>query len=299
MNKLSGKAGGYASISLVCVFWGISFISTKICFQWFTPFSLAATRFVMASIILFIAVKLKEKSVRAERGDYKKLFFAGFTGVFLYFTFENVGLKFLPASLASILLSVIPAFAAIVDRIALKVPLTKGKLTSIALSILGVTLVVGFNVEADPQSLAIGSVLMILSALSWVVYSYMTAPLQAKYSSLTISFYQTFFGAICFCLFLPFNPVNLEGFNAQGLVNLLFLGIICSALCYILYNYAIRHLQVIVCSIFINIMPIVTIIASMFILGERITALQVVGTILIISAVFLITKQEGPESSSK
>lgn len=288
----SNKASAYVSISFVCVFWGISFISTKICFQWFTPFSLAAVRFIMASVILFIIVKLKEKNVVIDKQDYKKFFLAGFTGVFLYFAFENIGLQYLPASLASILLSAIPAFAAIVDSFVLKVPFTKKKFISIALSMLGVAFAVGFNVEADSRSILIGSILMILAALSWVVYSYMTAPLQNKYSSIIISYYQSLFGALCFIVFLPFNPIDLTGFNAIGFINLTFLGVVCSALCYLFYNYSIRKLSVLVCSIFINIMPIITIIVSIFVLDEKFTLLQFLGTALIIFSVFLITQPE-------
>ena len=292
----SNKASAYVSISFVCVFWGISFISTKICFQWFTPFSLAAVRFIMASVILFIIVKLKEKNVVIDKQDYKKFFLAGFTGVFLYFAFENIGLQYLPASLASILLSAMPAFAAIVDSFVLKVPFTKKKFISIAISMLGVALAVGFNVEADSKSILIGSILMILAALSWVVYSYTSAPLQHKYSSIIISYYQSLFGALCFIVFLPFNPIDLTGFNAIGFFNLIFLGVVCSALCYLFYNYSIRKLSILVCSIFINIMPIITIIVSIFVLDEKFTLLQFLGTVLIVFSVFLITQ---PEKATK
>lgn len=292
MSNTTNKASAYVSISFVCIFWGISFISTKICFQWFTPFSLAAVRFIMATAILFIVVKLKEKNVVIQKGDYKKFFLAGFMGVFLYFAFENVGLKYLPASLASILLSAIPAFAVTIDFFYLKIPFTRAKFLSILLSIFGVALVVGFNVEAEVKDLIIGSILMLLSALSWVLYSYMTTPLHERYSSIVISYYQNLFGALCFIVFLPFAPINLTGFNAVGLINVLFLGIICSALCYLLYNYAIKILKVMVCSVFINVMPIVTIVASVIILDEKVTLLQLVGASLIIASVFLITKPQ-------
>ena len=291
MNN-SNKTGAYISISSVCIFWGISFISTKICFQWFTPFSLAAVRFIMASVILFFIVKFKEKNVAIDKSDYKMFFLAGFTGVFLYFAFENIGLLYLPASLASILLSTIPAFAAVVDSFILKVPFTKKKFISISLSMLGVALAVGFNVEAELKDILIGSVLMILAALSWVVYSYMTAPLHSKYSSIVISYYQNLFGALCFIVFLPFTHINLTGFNAIGFINLTFLGVVCSALCYLLYNFSIKKLNVLICSIFINIMPIITIITSIFVLNEKFTLLQFLGTVLIIISVFLITQPE-------
>lgn len=296
MNSSNNMVKSYSAMSFACVFWGISFISTKICFQWFTPFSLAAVRFIIASVILFFVVKFKEKGVVVEKSDYTRLFFSGFIGVFLYFAFENIGVKYLSASLASILLSSIPAFAVVIDCLVLKMPLTKNKSASIVLSMLGVGLVVGFNAEPAGGNLVLGSILMVLSAISWVIYSYMSAPLRGKYSPTVISYYQNLFGALCFILFLPFNPIDLTGFTAVGFLNLFFLGAICSAGCYLLYNYAIGHISVMICSVFINTMPIITIAASMLILGEKITPIQVVGTILIISSVFLITQ---PEKAAK
>lgn len=281
----------YAAIISVCIFWGFSFISTKLCLQWFSPFALAFYRFFIASIILLIAVLVKEKSLKIDKCDIFKFVIMGFTGVFLYFTFENTALKMLSASLASLILAALPAFALIADFIVFKKKFTKAKTLSVIISMLGVGLVVGFNSNENSSSLVLGIILLVLSLISWIIFSYISMPLQNKYSSLKATFYQTIFGALFFLIALPFSFSNLDGFNAIGIINLLFLGIICSAICYLLYNYAIKHLNIVVSCIFINLMPIITVIASIIILDESINLVQILGSILIIGSVFIVSKE--------
>ncbi len=288
----------YISILLVCLFWGFSFISTKICLQWFTPFSLAFFRFLIASIILFIVLKVSEKDIRIEKKDISRFVLCGFSGVFLYFAFENLAIEMLSASLAAIFLALLPAFAIFADYIFLKAPFTKSKVISVSMSVLGAIFVAGFNIDNN-SNMVLGIILIILSVVSWIAFSYLSAPLQQKYSPLKSTFYQSLFGTIFFLMALPFGMPSFEGFNMTGILNLIFLGVICSAICYILYNFALKHISIVICSIFINLMPIITVVASMFILNEKINPMQAIGAALIIGSVFVVTnKQEKGVSNS-
>ena len=281
----------YILIIFVCFFWGFSFISTKICLQWFTPFSLAFFRFLIASFILFFILILTEKNLKIERNDIFRLSLCGFFGVFLYFAFENLAIKMLSASLSSIFIALSPMFAIFVDYFILKEAITKRKAIGVTLSIIGACLVAGFNIDGN-SNMVLGIILILLSVFSWIIFSYLSAPLQQKYSPIKNTFYQSLFGTLFFLITLPFNSTSLIGINMTGILNLLFLGVMCSAICYILYNYALKHISVVVCSIFINLLPIVTIIASMFILNETINLIQAIGAALIIGSVFIVTKKE-------
>ncbi len=295
---MSNTIKSYISILLVCFFWGFSFISTKVCLQWFTPFSLAFYRFLIASIILFFALKLNEKDIKIDKKDIIRFIVCGFSGVFLYFAFENLAIEMLSASLAAIFLALLPAFAIFADYFILKAPFTRAKTLSVCLSVIGAGLVAGFNMDGNSETMILGIVLIVLSVVSWIAFSYLAAPLQKKYSPLKATFYQSVFGTIFFLISLPFSMPNFEGFNMTGLLNLLFLGVICSAVCYLFYNFAIKHISIVICSIFINLMPIVTIVASMFILNEKINLMQAIGAIFIIGSVFLVTKSEEKKINS-
>ena len=194
----------------------------------------------------------------------------------------------LSASLTAVLLALLPAFTVVADYIVLKAPFTKKKLLSVTMSVIGAILVAGFNISSTPN-MFYGIILIVLSLLSWIAFCYLSAPLQKKYNTLKATFYQSLFGMLFFLLTLPFNLPNLQGITYTAILNVVFLGAVCSALCYLLYNYAIKNISIVIASVFINIMPLVTIVASLFILSETITVMQIIGSILIIGSVFVIT----------
>ena len=296
---MNSKFKSYIFILLVCLFWGFSFISTKICLQWFTPFSLAFFRFLIASIILFVTIKLTEKDMRIDKKDIVRFVLCGFCGVFLYFSFENLAIEMLSASLAAIFLALLPAFAIFADYFILKAPFTREKVLSVSLSVIGAAMVAGFNLDEGSENMVLGIILIVLSVVSWIAFSYLSAPLQNKYSPLKTTFYQSIFGSLFFLVSMPFSPPSFEGFNMVGLLNLMFLGVICSAACYLFYNFAIKHISIVICSIFINLMPIITIIASMVILDEKINFMQAIGAMLIIGSVFIVTKKDEKKSNAE
>lgn len=288
----------YFFILSVSLFWGFSFISTKICLQWFTPFSLAFFRFLIASVVLFLTLKLTKQDIKIDKKDIGRLVLCGLFGVFIYFATENLAIKMLSASLTSIFLALLPAFTIIADYIVLKSPFTKQKVFSVFLSVIGAVLVAGFNINGS-ENMLLGVILIVLSMIAWVIFSYLSLPMQNKYHPLKVTFYQNLFGMFFFMLTMPFNIPSFEGFNMTGLLHMLFLGVICSAICYLFYNIAIKHISLVICSIFLNLMPIITIAASMFILNEKINFIQGIGAALIIGSVFVATSKSNKESDAK
>ncbi|QSX05535.1 EamA family transporter [Sedimentibacter sp. zth1] len=295
---MNNKIKSYISITLVTFFWGLSFISTKICLKWFTPISLAFYRFLIATIVLFIILILTEKNLKIDKTDIFKIVLMGFTGMFLYFTFENLALSLMSASLASVLIALMPAFAVLGDFFILKKPISKVKIISVLISIVGACLVAGFNSEENSKNLVLGIILIMVSLVSWLAYNYLSIPLQKKYSTIKITFYQTVFGTLFFLICLPFSRTNFANFSSVGLLNLLFLGVLCSAVCYLLYNYSLNHIDVVICSIFINLMPIITVTASVIILHEKVSLIQILGTSLVILSVFVATKEKSSNISN-
>lgn len=77
--------------------------------------------------------------------DIPILALSGFIGVSAYFYFANNGIQYISASSASIVIAAIPIFTLIAEIIFLKAELTKKKIISVAVSFLGVYLIVGFS----------------------------------------------------------------------------------------------------------------------------------------------------------
>ena len=287
----NSKSIGYFSILATVLIWGISFISTKASLDYFNPISLAFWRFFIGIIALYIIKKIKYPEIKMAKEDRKLFFAGGITGVFLYFMFENYGMKYLTASTASILIAVIPVFTMVSETIINKEKITPKKAVSVILSVVGVIFIVGFDPQRNITDMVIGSILILLASISWVVYTFLSKPLYKKYTTITITYYQTLIGFVFFALLMPFNNTNIFNLPLSIYIHVIYLGVLSSAAAYLLFIYALEYLEATVCNIFINLIPVVTVSAGIIFLGEEITIVQGIGALIIIFSILLLTYQ--------
>ncbi|ADG82053.1 DMT family transporter [Thermincola potens] len=277
----------FAAITLVMIFWGLSFLSIKVSVAALGPMSLALSRFAIASLLLFTFLKIREPGTRLERKDTLLMAVSGIIGITVYFFFENNGVKLTTASTASIIIGTIPLLTILADFIFCGNRVTWSKGFGVAMSVIGVYLIVK---ESGDLSFAsrhfIGNLMMFGAAFSWVFYSLLTRPLGQRYSRLAVTTYQTLFGTAAIVPFALFETNKWDALNWVVVGNVLFLGFFCSALGYYFYVYAMGELGVDISSLFINLIPVVTVVSSYFILGEKITSTQMIGGGIIVLAVY-------------
>jgi len=289
---MSERRKALAAINLCVLFWGFSFISIKITVAVFPPMSLGLLRFAMALIFLFF-IKLKlAPNEKLRLKDIPLLVGAGLSGVTLYFFFENNGVSLVTASEASIAIGSIPVLTMIADWISGKITRNKDRpqvgprqWIGAFISIAGVWLVAGVSFAISGS--VTGYIYMAGAAVSWVAYSLLTRPLFTRCSRIYIVFWQTVAG---FIGFIPFSIMELPYWGTPDLtviLHLVFLGVFCSALGYWLYARSLEILGMSISAIFINLVPLLTVIFGFIIMKDRLTPLQLVGAALVIGGVYL------------
>ncbi len=303
---MTNKQKGLAAIIACVLFWGFSFISIKVSVAVFPPMTLGMVRFAIALVFLyFMKLKLAPKERLVIR-DIPWLFGAAITGVTLYFYFENTGISMVTASEASIIVAAVPVLTMVAEYIGdsigyhrakkkaadnpdaavpQKTTLTARRWIGAGVSVIGVWFVVGASL-AISGSIA-GYLYMLGSAISWVFYSFLTRKLFSTRSRIYIVFWQSFFG---FIGFIPFALMEMSRWGRPAPVvwmHVVFLGICCSALAYWLYAMSMDYLGVSIASVFINLIPVVTVIFGFFLLGDRLSLFQWIGAGLVIAGVYL------------
>jgi drug/metabolite transporter (DMT)-like permease len=282
--------------------------------------TLGAVRFAIAIAALFLMyrfssewqskrlqVEEKKDANRKFKSDIPLLIGSGFSGVTFYFFFENNGVARVTASEASIITAAIPVLTMIADWFAAKLSSHEYAPHNSAphlgwkswlgafISIAGVVLVAGVSFFLSGS--ISGYVYMGGAALCWVAYSLLTRPLfNRKRSRLYIVFWQNFFG---FLGLLPFALLEYKSWGDPTLkvmLHVIFLALGCSALGYWLYAHAMEELGVSTTSVFINLIPVVTVIAGFIVLHERLTLLQGAGAALVLAGVYLTIL---PQSADK
>lgn len=286
MNKTTT---GHIAALITIVIWGTTFISTKILLVDFAPIEILFFRFLLGLLVLIIVypkrLKLKDRK--------QELTFAaaGLCGICLYYLLENIALTYTMASNVGVIISIAPFFTAVLSHIFMK---TEEKLKAqffvgFFVAMVGICLISfnGRELELNP----IGDILAVVAALVWSVYSLLTRKISS-YGYNTIQTTRRIFtyGIVFMLPFLFVFDFNLDiqkVVKPEYALNLIYLGIGASALCFVTWNYAVKILGAVKTSVYIYMVPVITVATSVIVLKEKITWVSAIGTILTLTGLFL------------
>lgn len=282
----------YLYVSIVAVLlWSTSFVATKIAYTSFTPLTLGAARFVIAAVILGIILLCKKDKTKPPIKDIGLMSVSGVLGTTIYFGLENIGVEITTASNAAIIVASYPAITALIEFLfyRIKIPWIKG--LGIAIAMFGV-----FQISYNPQSQEgeqqlIGNIILIVAGFVFAFYNFTTRKVVKKYSMITISFYQTVAGAITFIPIAFIEKSSWKIPSIESFLMLLYLGIFCSVIAFLLYNYGLRKLSSSSAVTLMNLVPIFGVLFSVIILHEVVRISQVIGGIIVILGVVLSVRE--------
>lgn len=275
----------------VVVIWGTTFVSTKVLLHHgLNPIEIMFYRFILAYIcILFISHKrLWANNLK----DEFMLMLSGLTGGTLYFIAENTALEITQASNVALLVCTTPIFTALFAKWIYKEPLRKNMLIGSLIALIGVALVV-FSGSVLLKINPLGDFLSIVAALMWAFYCLVLKPLGGRYSTSFITRKVFFYSIVSLILYFIFDPLEVKTtvlFQPVVVLNLLFLGIIASMLCFIAWNAAVKVLGPSQTANYIYVQPMSTLVLSSIILSEVITITSLIGALCIIGGVYLAEK---------
>lgn len=283
------QALGHTAAFITILIWGTTFISTKILLEDFQPVEILFFRFVLGFLALLIVYPKRLKGTTAKQ----EITFAaaGLCGICLYYLFENIALTYTLTSNVGVIISVAPFFTAILSRIFMKTgeKLKVNLFVGFVVAMVGICLISfnGSKLEINP----IGDILAIAAALIWAVYSLLTRKISGYGYNTILTTRRIFIYGIIFIIptliFFDFNPDFTKMANGKYLFNLIFLGFGASALCFVTWNYAVKLLGAVRTSVYIYIVPVITVTASALILHEEITIVSVIGTVLTLGGLIL------------
>jgi len=275
------------------IFWGMSFIWTKIVFRYYGPITTIFFRLLISVIILTLFIFWKNDH-KIKKEDYKRFFILAIFQPFLYFLGENFGVYFVSPTIASLVVSTIPVITPIFAYFLINEKLNIYNISGLIISFLGVVLVLTASNSSLQFSLK-GVSILIVAVFSGVGYAIIAKPLTKKYSSLSIVWVQNLIGVFLFLpLFLgfEFNEFIATPITRELTSSLLALAVFASSLAFISMTTAIRHLGVNRTNVFLNLVPVVTAIGAFIVMGTSLALQEIIG-ILIVVVGLLLTQFKG------
>lgn len=283
-------ARGHISAIITIIIWGTTFVSTKILLEDFQPIEILFFRFVLGLLALYIAyphflvVKSKKEEI--------SFLFAGLSGVCLYYLLENIALTYTLASNVGVIISIAPFFTAFFTHFFIK---TEERFNirffiGFVLAIAGICLI-SFSENTNVQINPIGDLLAVFAAVVWAIYSVLSRKITSYGYNVVQTTRRIFLYGILFmipALFLFDFKLQLSRFmEVENFINILFLGFGASALCFVTWNMAVKILGAVKTSVYIYLVPVITIVTSVIVLKERITVWIVIGTIMTLFGLFI------------
>ncbi|MDA8218233.1 MAG: DMT family transporter [Dehalococcoidales bacterium] len=279
---------------LVTVFiWGTTFPATKVALQDVPPFMLTVLRFVLGGAVL-LPLALSERRRQPIRLTWRELAIPGLVGGTLYFAFQNVGMVYTSASKSSLILASVPALTAVLSVLLLGERMWFLRAAGVIASILGVVvIIVGTEGAVLSTEGMLGDLLIVGSAISWPVYTILSKGLEGRATPALFSAATMGFGALFLLPLVGYELLTspMPAPTPAGWVAIAYLGLVASAVTFLLWNYALAKVDASEAAVYINLVPVVAVASSVVFLGESVTPAHVLGGLLVVAGVWAASSQ--------
>lgn len=288
--KSTTHALAYAAMIAVTIFWGLSFVATKIALETFPTFTLVFIRFSVAAFFFFLLMLIRGFPKFSGR-VHAQIFVTALFEPGLYFIFETIGLQYTSAPKAALMIATIPMAVLVFAFLFIGERTSGTSIIGIGLSLIGISILVigdpGFSWQFEGSLL--GDLLIMGAVITAAMYMVCARNLGKKHTALDITGLQMIYGALLYTpLFIWELPaVNWSAISNRSVVALAYLALFATCAAFLFCNYALTKLPVGKASIFINGIPVVTAIGAWVILGETLTLIQICGGIIVLTAVFV------------
>jgi drug/metabolite transporter (DMT)-like permease len=274
------------------IFWGASFVATKYLLDFISPETIISMRLILAVILLFIIALLTKSKFNLKLKNQINIFILALVGVF-HLWIQITGMKFTSASNTGWIIGTAPVFIALLGLVFLKEKISLINFIGILIAILGLLLLIG---KGNPLKIEFlknkGDFLVLASAFTWGVYSIINKKISLDYSPLIIILYLFIMMAV---IIIPFN-INYQAIQSinnltlTGWISILFLGLFCSGISYVIWAFALRDLEAKKVGAYLYFEPLVTVTAAWLLLNEEITFLILYSGFIITAGVILVNR---------
>jgi drug/metabolite transporter (DMT)-like permease len=294
----------FYTVTLAVIFWGSSFVATKIVLRELNPTTIIPVRFGMG--VLVLAVANFRKSFRPIRlKAIPKLALLGFLGIALHGWLQATGLKTVAATVTAWVIATIPVFVALLGWAFLGERLSLVQIAGIVIAAVGALAVVS---GGDLRALfagrvgTVGDILIGISALNWAIFTVLSKRVlgsethhlmgegNGRGDPVRMMLYVMAFGWIFSLpgMILDKGWLALQTLSLQGWWALIFLGVACSGLAYLFWYKALDRIAATQVGVFLYFEPLVTAVVAWPILGEAMTGLIALGGAAILLGVWLV-----------
>jgi drug/metabolite transporter (DMT)-like permease len=287
------KTFRYLLILLAVIFWGTSFVAAKNLLAELDPVTIIALRLLLASVLLITIAIITKRRFTINLKNHGSIFILACIAVF-HLWIQVTGLKYTTASNTGWIIGTAPIFMALLAIIFFKEKINFVQGIGIIIAMFGLLLLIGKGDITDIDMIQNkGDLLVLASAFTWGFYSMVNKKITLSYSPLMTILY------LFIMMSIIIIPVNLNNtviesvvhLSTMGWISVLFLGLFCSGIAYVIWAYSLRDIESAKVGAFLYFEPLITVAAAWILLQESVTILMLVSGIIITFGVILVNKE--------
>lgn len=296
---MSDERRGEVAIGAVVLIWGANFAVIKTAVNEIPPFAFAAVRFVIATAILLLLLRLREGSVKWPAGTFKTFLALGLLANTIYQSLFMMGIARTTAGNTALMIAPTPVLIAVIGSLTGVERLTRPVALGAGATFVGVALVASANATGPSLETFAGDLMVLGASLCWSLYTVAVRATSLPVSALKLTTLTMVTGTPGLVLLgagtaWGFDWAGVSAVAYGGMAYATLLGLIVA---YVLWNFAVKALGGSRAGVFASLIPVVALIIAAVLLHERPGPFQLAGTALILGGV-VIARRKVPERES-
>lgn len=291
--KKNRKSIVYLGAVIYSIITGLSFLFGKVALSHSDPLDLLAYRFTAAFLGALVPVIFGWIKIDISWKMIKKVLPISIFNPILFFGLQSYGLELLQSSEAGIFLALIPIFTMVLASQFLNEKTSRLQKLSIIVSVAGVIYIAIKKGSSFEFSNIKGMAFLLISVLSFAIYSVMARKMTRDFSSISLSYLMIGISFLSFNL-LAIGKNLINGSMGQFIghagefefiMAVLYLGVLSTFITVLISNFVLSKLEAYKMSVFTNLATVISIVAGVVVLNEDIYYYHIIGSILIIAGV--------------
>lgn len=285
----------YLALAVISFFWGTTWFVSKLIVRDIPPLQMTGIRQVVAGLILIGYFFLK-----GIRFPTKREFLYHLLCGFLLITCSNGlttwAIKYIPSFLGALISCLMPFVMILSNSFFFNERVKPVVYLALLVGFAGVSmLLLSFRQEMHGAHFTMGIVLSLISVATWTGGTLLSTRNRMNINPFEGIGWQMFLGGCMLLLssLLTGQYTSISGIPAMAWIEVAYLILVGSLLCFMCYLYALKTLPVSLVSIYVYINPMVAMLLGVIFLNEKITLQIVAGIIVTLAGIYLVKRFSG------
>lgn len=284
------------------LFWAGNVVVSKMAASQISPTAITFYRLILALSIMSLFVLVPTiQNYSVIRIHWPKLALGGLLSVALFQSLSYHAASTTTATNMAIVTALIPLLTIVLSSIILKEKVSVGMVVGGALSLFGLLYLVsqGQPGQLMQQGIHLGDGLMLIAASGYALYSVLLKHWKMNIPAWQSTYVQALFAFIYMLPLFLMVPNNQARLDASTIPLILYAGIFSSVLLSYLWIEGVRHLGPNRNSIFMNLLPLLTALAAIILLNEKLHVYHLIGGTITLVGIVLAQTVKRPVFAAK